>query len=153
MRAPRTLLTVLALAACQTTPDAATLSGDQLACTTVQFIANPGDEDDAFLQGNDGRRFLLDLRTPGQIVMRPVDPRNGPDTFVFQISSDTGDRVRARHVPPPVNGRASSISNEIDLSPATAQGRTGELRTIFSRQGTTSVNRFIWSCANSGAPF
>lgn len=145
------LLTVITVTACQPTTDATRRAGDQLACTTVQFIAHPGLENDAFLQGNDGRRFDLDLRAPGQIDVTVLAARNWPSDFTFAVTSRRDGVLQARHQ---AFNRFSSEPNpnlayDISLSPPTDQGRTGELRSLSEFRGEQRVNRFLLSCTNA----
>ncbi|MEX3016286.1 hypothetical protein [Gymnodinialimonas hymeniacidonis] len=149
------VLRALLLSACQTATDPSTLSDDQLTCTTAQFIAHPGDEDDPFLRGNEGRRFVIDLSTDGVIDLFVPDAGNWPSDFQFRITGSPGGVLTARHQGfNRFTGETNpDLAYELRLSPISTPGfRTGELRSISTFGGTARTNRWLLSCENSGSP-
>ncbi len=148
------VLTFLLLTACQPVADPSTLSDRQLDCTTVQFIAHPGDEGDPFLQGNEGRRFVLDRSNEEFIDLFVPNAGSWPSDLRFTITGTPDSVLTSQHQSFNrfTNEPNPDLRYELRLSPVSQPGyRTGELRSISSFGGATRTNRWLLSCENAGA--
>ena len=141
----RHLVFGFALAGCMATEPQVDLGAHQRLCTTVDFIAQPGFENDAFLQGNKGRQFIIDQSNADVIDVKMLDTRGWPEDFQFKITANRGGVISARHQAfNRFTGEPNmDLAYEITLQP---DAKTGEMRSITTFRGAPMIHRYIWSC-------